>query len=241
MGSPRRVGGLGDLWIAVIGSDVVCVLMTEPTSGVIALLGGGPFTANDDIERRLLEGRSEVTVVPTADAFEQPEVLIESARAWGERLGVGIRPLMAITRPDASNAEMIAAAAEAETIWLVGDSPIHLRAVMTGTELWAAITGVLDRGGVLAGVAGSAAALCDPMTDPRGGALTIGLGLVSPLAVFTETESWSPERLHRSRQLAGGVTVAEFPTGSGLVARRSAGSLEWETVGEVTVHGDLPS
>ena len=220
--------------------DVVFGVMTDRTSGVIALLGGGPFTANDDIERRLLAGRSEVTVVPTADAFEQPEILIEAARAWGKRLGVGIRPLMAITRPDASSAEMIAAAAEAEAIWLVGDSPIHLRAVMTGTELWAAITGVLDRGGVLAGVAGSAAALCDPMTDPRGGALTIGLGLVSPLAVFTETESWTPERMHRSRQLAGEVTVAELPTGSGLVGRHGSDGLEWEAIGEVTVHGDLP-
>ena len=208
--------------------------------GTTALIGGGPFTADDDLDRMLLAGRSRVTVVPTADAFERPGELIDRARTWGERRGVEITPLMAITRPDASNSDLVAIAEGSDVIWLVGDSPIHLRTVMTNTPLWAAITDVLSRGGVLAAVAGSAAALCDPMTDPRGGALTIGLGLVSPFAVFTETESWSPERLQRARQLAGDVAVAELPTGSAIVGRDDGAGRVWETVGPVTLHGDLP-
>jgi cyanophycinase len=74
------------------------------------------------------------------------------------------------------------------------------------------------------------------MTDPRGGAFTIGLGLIDGLAVATETETWTPERLHRTRDLAD-VPVAEVPTGAALVRRGS----QWELVGEVTLDGDLPA
>ena len=99
----------------------------------MALCGGGPFSANDDLDRALLAGSARVTVVPTADAFERPAELIDQARVWGERIGVEIDPLMAITRPDASDHDLVAIAEGSEAIWLVGDSPIHLRAVMTAT------------------------------------------------------------------------------------------------------------
>ena len=54
------------------------------------------------------------------------------------------------------------------------------------------------------------------MVDPRGGAFTIGLGLVPDLAVVTEAETWSPERLHRTRKLAN-TTFAVLRTGDALV------------------------
>jgi hypothetical protein len=66
-------------------------------TGVIALQGGGPFTANDDLDARLLAevgaigadgadgaGR-RVVVLPTADAFEHPERLVTAAIGWAER------------------------------------------------------------------------------------------------------------------------------------------------------------
>lgn len=210
-------------------------------TAVIALMGGGAFTANDDIARSLLEGRSgRVLVVPTADAFEEPHLLVEAAAAWGERVGVATSPLMALTRPDARRDDFVAMANDADAVWLVGDSPIHLRTVMKNTPLWAALCAVVDRGGLLVGVGGSAAAMCDPMTDPRGGAFTIGLGLVDAMAVVTETENWSPEQLVRTRQLAGDATFVEMPTGTALIRHGVGGDHRWETVGEVVVHGDLP-
>ena len=59
-------------------------------SGIVALQGGGPFAANDELDRRLLTGAgaSDVVVLPTADAFEHPERLVAAAMNWGERLGV---------------------------------------------------------------------------------------------------------------------------------------------------------
>lgn len=206
-------------------------------TGTIALQGGGPFAANDELDQRLLAeaGADHVVVLPTADAFEQPRELVELATAWAQRLGVSVEALMVLTRADALDAGTPESLATARAVYLVGDSPIHLQKVLVDTELWSAIRGVADRGGLVVGVAGSAAALCDPMTDPRGGAFTIGLGLVPGLAVATETESWTDERMSRTLELAD-TAVAVVPTGSALVRRGD----EWEFVGDVELHGDLP-
>ncbi len=44
-------------------------------TGTIALMGGGPFTANDELDARLMAaaGAEHAVVLPTADAFEHPE------------------------------------------------------------------------------------------------------------------------------------------------------------------------
>jgi cyanophycinase len=148
---------------------------------------------------------------------------------------------MAMVRPDARRDDLAAQVADGDMVWLVGDSPIHLRTVMKDTVLWASIVGVLERGGLVVGVAGSAAALCDPMTDPRGGAFTFGLGLVSHMAVITETERWAPEQLHRTHDLAGDSVTADLPTGSALIRHAEAGGVRWEIVGDAIVHGVLPT
>jgi hypothetical protein len=68
---------------------------TMSPNGTIALQGGGPFDANDDLDRRLLAaaGAQQVLVLPTADAFERPERLVAAAMNWGERLGVEVEAL----------------------------------------------------------------------------------------------------------------------------------------------------
>jgi cyanophycinase len=205
-------------------------------AGTIALQGGGPFVANDDLDRELLAsvGADHVVVLPTADAFEQPDRLATAATAWGERLGVTVETLMVLTRGEAEAAGPADTVRAARAVYLVGDSPIHLRSVLKDTPLFDAVRAVLRGGGLVVGVAGSASALCDPMTDPRGGAFTIGLGVVTGLAVATETETWTEERLARSRKLAD-VTVAEVPTGAALIHRGDG----WEPVGDVLVHGQL--
>lgn len=210
--------------------------------GTLVLAGGGPFTDNDDLDRRLVAGRSgTVHVVPTADAYERPAEMVARAEEWGARIGVRVEGVMAMVRPDARREDLAEQVSTGDMVWLVGDSPIHLRTVMKDTPLWEAIVGVLGRGGLVVGVAGSAAALCDPMTDPRGGAFTFGLGLVSGLAVITETETWAPEQLHRTHALAGDSVVVDLPTGSALVRHAEAGGARWEVVGAAIVHGDLPT
>lgn len=206
-------------------------------TGTIALLGGGPFTDNDDIDSRLIEASqaSEVVVLPTADAFEHPSRLIDAARSWGERLGVTIDGRLVLRRSDANEAGHTEAVRSARMVYLAGDSPLHLRSVLKDTSLFAALQAVVAGGGVVAATGASAACLCDPMTDPRGGAFSLGLGLVEGLAVLTETEKMSPERLHRTLKLANGFAVGVLPTGSALLRMNGV----WELVGKAEVHGDL--
>ncbi|MFZ9630118.1 MAG: hypothetical protein ACO3C1_12310 [Ilumatobacteraceae bacterium] len=206
-------------------------------SGIVALQGGGPFEANDELDRRLLAAaRAErVVVLPTADAYEHPERLVATAMNWGERMGVEVDALMVLRRGEAMEPGAAREVEGARAVWLVGDQPMHLRSVLKDTPLLDAIAGVVSRGGVVTAVAGSAAAMCDPMVDQRGGAYTLGLGFVPDLALITEAEDWSPERLHRTRKLAN-TTFAVLKTGDALVRTGSA----WETVGSPEVHGDLP-
>jgi len=208
-------------------------------TGTIALLGGGPFTANDELDRRLIaaSAATQVVVLPTADAFEHPSRAIAEAQTWGERLGVTIDGRLVLRRADANLAEHVEAVRAARMVYLVGDSPLHLRSVLKDTELFRALGEVVANGGVVAATGASAACLCDPMTDPRGGAFSLGLGLVDGLALLTESESWSPERLHRTLKLANGFAVAVLPTGSALLRSDSG----WEQVGDAEVHGELIS
>lgn len=206
-------------------------------TGIIALCGGGPFVANDDLDRLLLGevGATKVVVLPTADAFEHPERLVAAAMTWGERLDVEIEALMVMRRGEAMEHGAANVARGARAVMLVGDQPLHLRSVLKDTPLWDALLAVLADGGLVTAVAGSAAALCDPLVDPRGGAFMLGLGLVPGLALVTEAENVSPERLHRTLALAD-TPVACVPTGAALI-RRGDG---WTVVGNVDLHGELP-
>lgn len=202
--------------------------------GTLVLEGGGPFVANDDLDRRVLDGIGRVVVLPTADAFEQPQDLVNESLTWAERVAVEVEPLMVLTRQQADQAAADVVDGT-DAVFLAGDSSNHLRSVLKGTVLFDAIVGVLERGGVVLAAAASASALCDPMTDRRGGAFALGLGVVGGLAIMTETESWPPDQLARARGLAD-TPLVELPTGSALV-RTSSG---WELIGEPVLHGELP-
>lgn len=206
-------------------------------TGTIALQGGGPFSANDELDARLLAAAKaeRALVLPTADAFEHPERLVAAAMNWGERLDVEVEALMVLRRGEAMEQGAANLVRNARAVWFVGDQPLHLKSVLKDTPLFDALRDVLGAGGVVVATGGSAAAMCDPMVDPRGGAFTLGLGLVKQLALVTEAETWSPERLHRTRALAN-TSIAVLRTGDALV-RTAAG---WETVGDAEVFGDLP-
>jgi cyanophycinase len=206
-------------------------------TGTIALAGGGPFTANDDLDRRLLAAAKadRVVVLPTAEAFEEPAVLISAAMSWAERLDVEVAALMVLQRHDAEDDGAAEVVRSAPAVYLVGDSSMHLRSALKDTPVFAAIGDVLAAGGLVAAVGPSAAALCDPMLDQRGGAFTLGLGLVRGVAVIPAAETWSEERRSRTLSLAD-TPVVELPTGS-AVLRGPAG---WELVGTAVVHGELP-
>jgi cyanophycinase len=176
-----------------------------------------------------------VVVLPTADAFERPEELVALARLWAERLGVEIEPLMVMRRTEALDPESAASLRGAKAVWLVGDNPIHLRSVIKDTPIWHAMQDILEQGGLIVGAGKSASALCDPMIDPRGGALALGLGMIQGMAIVTESELETPDRHTRTKKLAN-VPLVFLPSTSALVRRSST----WEHIGPSEIIGDLP-
>ena len=204
--------------------------------GQLVLQGGGPFISNDELDARVLQGMSGyVAVLPTGEAFENPAVLIATSVVWAQRMGVETKLCAVYTRADAREDGFAQIIRDAAAVYVVGDSPIHLRTTLQETVVYEAIEQQLENGIVVA-VAGSAAALCDPMVDPRGGAFTLGLGLVEGIAVITESETWSHDRLQRSLQLAN-TTVVELPTGSALLYNGG----KWNVDGPAIIHGALPN
>jgi cyanophycinase len=205
-------------------------------SGLLALVGGAEFTAASvDVERELVErsGGAEVLVLPTAAAFEYPERAVATASAQFTRLGATVHGLMVLNRPDANDLDAAAIARKSRFIYLAGGSPMHLKSVLKDTPLWDAIVGAWNDGAVLAGSSAGAMVLSDPMVDPRGGAFTLGLGLVKPLAVIPHVDEWSHDRFHRTVQLAPhGVPVVAISSG-GAALRNGDG--RWEARGEVRV------
>ena len=102
--------------------------------GTIALVGGGPFEQNDELDRRLLDeaGATQVVVLPTAEAFEDPAAMIASAMSWAERLGVEVEALMVMQRQDAEDEGAADVVRRASAVYVVGDGSQHLRSALEG-------------------------------------------------------------------------------------------------------------
>ena len=199
----------------------------------VVLQGGGPFTANDVFDAQILSAHpGYVAILPTAEAFENPDDLVQLSVAWAKRLGITTKLCAVYSRADAREESFATIIAEAAVVYVVGDSPIHLRSTLKDTVVFDAVAAH----SCVVAVAGSAAAMCDPMVDPRGGAFALGLGLVRGIAAITESEKWPDERLQRTLSLAN-TSVVEIPTGAALIYDNGT----WSTHGAVVLHGPLPT
>ena len=208
--------------------------------GPLALAGGGEWQEPCTFDRDLLaaSGGKDVLVLPTAAAYEHPERSVDAAVAYFRGLGGRARGLMVLRRPDAEERANADAVRAARFIYLSGGSVLHLRSVLKDSSLWQALEGAWHDGAVLAGSAAGAMVLGDPMVDPRGGALTVGLGLVEQLAVLPHADTWSAEKAHRTFSLAeGGLRIAAIDSHTALI-RDPDGSWRVAGAGHVTIYVD---
>ena len=200
-------------------------------SGPLALVGGGEWTegCSFDVELLRASGATEVVVLPTAAAFENPGRFVERASAWFGGLGATVRAVDVLQRADAQDAANADVVRGARFVYLAGDSPMHLRSVLKGTLVWEALVAAWEGGAVVAGSGGAGSGLLDPMFDPRGGAFTVGLGLVSALALLPDAEDDVAEHHRRTLELAEpGLVLATVQRRTALV--RDAGGA-WRTAG----------
>jgi cyanophycinase len=216
----------------------------DRTPGTLALVGGGEWTEGCSFDADLLvaSGSTDVVVLPTAAAYEHPERQVVRAGEWFAPLGADVEGLMVLSRADAADRGVAAVLRGARLIYLCGSSPMHLRSVLKHSAVWEALLGAWQDGAVVAASSGAAMALTDPMVDARGGGLTIGLGLLSGLAVVPHFgdghEDEHGEKLHRSVLLApAGTPVAGIPERTALI-RDPIGGWRSAGVGEVVVYLD---
>jgi cyanophycinase len=204
--------------------------------GTLALVGGGEWTDGCrpfDEELVASAGAKEVVVLPSAAAFEHPERVAERATAYFEGLGVKANPLMVLRRADAEEAATVETVRKARVVYLSDGSPLHLRSVLKGSALWDAILASYHAGGVLAASGAGATLVCDPMVDPRGGAYTVGLGVVQNLAIFPYHGTAADHLRERSIDLLpSSATLVGIDEQTALV-REPSGT--WRTAGTGTV------
>jgi len=208
--------------------------------GTLALVGGNEWQEKCTFDRGLLEasGGSEVLVLPTAAAYEHPQRAVEHATEWFGSLGGTVRGLDVLRRSDAEAEANAAAVRAAKFVYLSGGSPMHLRSVLKDSPLWDALVEAWDAGAVLAGASAGAMVLCDPMVDPRGGAFTLGLGLVEQVALIPHHEEWDEDQARRTIELApAGLPVVGIDTQTALI-RDPDGKWRTEGAGRVVVFVD---
>jgi cyanophycinase len=215
---------------------MTAMTVARKSHGTLALLGGGEWQAGcAPVDEYLLEvsGASEIVVLPTAAAFERPERVVERAVAWFEGLGATVRPVMVLYRRDAQDDANVKALKGAAFVYLSDGSPLHLRSVLKESYLLAVHVAGYRNGGVLAASGAGATVLGDPMVDPRGGAYTVGLGLVSNLAIFPYHGSAADHLLQRSVELLADHAILAGVDEHTALLRPAEG--HWRAVGEGAV------
>ena len=211
--------------------------------GTLALVGGGEWTEGcRAFDQRLLEasGGGPVLVLPTAAAYEHPGKAVERAAAHFAGLGADVEGLMVIGRRQADDPANAVKVRAARFVYLSGGSSLHLRSVFKGSAVWEAVVDAFREGAVLAASGAAATVLCDPMVDPRGGAYTVGLGLLANVAVVAEHDT-VPEHLKERALdlLPDGTTLIGIDCETALL-REPGGHWSALGAGKVIVYGPSP-
>ncbi len=210
------------------------------TAGPLCLVGGDEWTEGCSFDATLLaeSGADRVVVLATAAAYEGASAVVEQARAWFDGLGAEVVAPPVLVRADALDGDNVRAVREARFVYLAGGpaggSPMHLRSVLKDSPLCDAMVAAWKDGAVLAGAAAGGAVLFDHMVDTRGGAFTVGLGLLSGFTMIPRFDQWSHDKVHRTVGLAApGLVVAGIEERTALIHRPDG---SWTVGGAGDVH-----
>lgn len=179
-------------------------MTTHP--GTVVFLGGSE-ARSEGLARSIAElaPSRRAAVVPLAAAFEGPEAAVVEAAGWLAAAGFEVEGVMAASRTEADQADLAGRIADSGVVLLLDGAAMHLRTALKGTAMLAELEALLERGGVLVAEGSSASVLCDPMVDPRGGAPTVGIGLVDGVTTIShlshEPEEVGADKLARSAEL----------------------------------------
>ena len=210
--------------------------------GTLALVGGAEWRDGCDFDRDLLAAGGGDRGARDPDGGAPTSTLPASSRRPSAGSPSSVRrcaPCPCYTRPDALDAANVKPVADARCIYLAGGSPMHLRSVLKDSPVWDALVQAWEGGATVAGSSAGAMVLCDPMVDPRGGALTLGLGLIDQLAVIPhhdtlERGQGQAHAAHRTRRACRSSAIDERTA----LIRDAHGSWSVAGVGTATVFLD---
>ena len=211
--------------------------LSDEVRGPFALSGATNWADGAALDAELVEAAGgAVTIVPTGAAYERPEQLAAAGIAHFGALGAKADLAMVLRRADAEDAELAAAVRRSSFLYLCGGSPLHMRAVLKDSRVLDSIVAAWRDGAVIAGQGAGAIVLSDPMVDPRGGAFTVGLGLVRNVAAIASAATAGGSGLRRTISLLPSECALVDLGPHGAITRSPEGA--WRSIGDVEVYVD---
>ncbi len=132
-------------------------------NGTLALVGSGEYLEPmEPVDRLLLNrvsGEPRVVCLPTAAGTEGPKMIAHWSQLGVDhftKLGAKVEAVEVIDRATASDESLAAKIRAANFVYFSGGNPGYLFKTLNGSAAWAAITGVLENGGVVAGCSAGA-------------------------------------------------------------------------------------
>ena len=187
----------------------------------LIFVGGGELDPNTSAGRALADCK-KVAVITLAAAFRRPDVIQSDIRVWAEELAIEYVLVEVVRRADCLNPANSDLIADADGILILDGSSAHLVSGLKNTPLLEAVVGAHSRGVKVAWSGAAASAVCDPMVDDRGGALTVGLRLYHNVAVATMWDRWPVPRRHRlCRMLPDSVLFMALNFGAAVSTQNS--------------------
>lgn len=214
--------------------------------GPVALVGAGEFLPgmaafDRDLLAAIGRARPRVVILPTAAAPDGEPTF----RRWAEMgvehfaaLGAEVEPVLVRTGAEAGAEDAVQAIGEADLVYLSGGKPGHLRRVLYGSRVGAAIRDAHERGAAIVGCSAGAMVLASRQPDFRRGILpwplrwTLGLGLVDAVAVLPHYDAWpEPIVAVMALQAPRGVAILGIDEDTAIVGRDGV----WQVHGRARV------
>lgn len=212
----------------------------------MALLGAGEFLPgmaafDRDLLAAIARARPRVVILPTAAAPDGEPVF----RRWADMgvehfaaLGAEVEPVLVRTGDEAGDDGAVQAIGEADLVYLSGGKPGHLRRVLHGSRVGAAIRDAHARGAVIAGCSAGAMVLAERQAELRRGVLpwplrwSLGLGLVDAVAVLPHYDAWpAPLGAFMALQAPRGVAILGIDEDTAMLGRDGV----WQVHGRASV------
>lgn len=184
------------------------------TLGPLALVGGEEFTDGCDFDADIATaaGADTVVVLPAAAAYLDRTRHLDRARARLAAVGLQAVVLDVWDRRAAKDPGVAEELRAARMVYVLDGAAMHLRSVLHETGSLEAIVEAWRGGGALVASGAGADVLCDAMVDSRGGAFTVGLGVLTGLSVIPHHDRWSRDKIRRTIRLASAdMTIAGIP------------------------------